>query len=169
MIFATCGTSDFPFNRMMMALSALPAEDLCIQHGPAAPPPCARADAYMPFSDITAQMALADVVVTHAGVGSILSAVRAGHTPIVFPRLKRHGESVDDHQAELADELSQRDTVIVVRTSAELTDAVLSSARPTTRVAPDPTQPLVDAVYASIVGIPLRAVPITSEPAPNDA
>lgn len=159
MIFATCGSSHFPFERMMTALAELPASDLHVQHGPAIPPPCAWARRYMPFGEVGEQMDLADLVVTHAGVGSILSAVRAGHRPIVFPRLKRYGECVDDHQAELAEVLQERHTVVIVRTSAELIEAIGSV--PSRGSSPkSSSQPLIDAVHASIVGIPLGAVPI---------
>ena len=161
MIFATCGTSLYPFDRMMAALGALPAGALCVQHGPATPPACAEAHPYMPFTDIAEHMAAADVVVTHAGVGSILSAIRAGHVPIVFPRLKRYGEGVDDHQAELAAVLDSRKAVLVVRTATELVDAVATvPARGTaTQLAP---QALVAAISASITRTPMRLASVVS-------
>ncbi len=158
MIFATCGSSHFRFDRLMEALSALPAEGLHVQHGPSEPPPCEKANAYMPFADLAAEMALADVVVTHAGVGSILCALRAGHTPIVFPRMKRYGEVVDNHQAELAEALAGRGTAILARTPQELVDAVASipERRDEPRVA---SQALAQAVRASILGAPLLTLP----------
>ena len=55
----------------------------------------------MPFDVLNAQMRDADVVVTHAGVGSVLCARQAGHVPVVVPRLHRLDEHVDDHQVEL--------------------------------------------------------------------
>jgi UDP-N-acetylglucosamine transferase subunit ALG13 len=112
---------------MMRALSELPAVDLYVQHGPATPPPCARADVYLPFGGIVERIEQADIVVTHAGVGSIMCAMRAGHVPVVFPRLKRYAETVDDHQAELAEALAQRGTVIVAWTGEELLSAVASA------------------------------------------
>jgi UDP-N-acetylglucosamine transferase subunit ALG13 len=126
-IFATCGSSPAPFDRMMKALGALPADDLHVQHGPATPPPCAQADEFLPFGRMVELIEGADVVVSHAGVGSIMCALRAGHVPIVFPRLKRYAETVDDHQAELAEALELRGNVVVVWTPEELADAVASS------------------------------------------
>ncbi len=55
----------------------------------------------MSFPEMLAKFASADVVVTHAGVRSILLATNAGHVPIVVPRLKDLGEHVDDHQMDL--------------------------------------------------------------------
>ena len=65
----------------------------------------------------------ADLVVSHAGVGSIMCALQAGHVPIVFPRLERYSETVDDHQAELASALAKRGTVLVATTPEELSAA----------------------------------------------
>lgn len=124
MIFATCGTSAAQFRRMMAALEALPADQLHVQHGPEAPPTCARAYDYLPFNRMVELIEQADVVVSHAGVGSIMCALRAGHVPIVFPRLKRYNETVDDHQAELAQALAERGNVIVAWTPEELVAAV---------------------------------------------
>jgi UDP-N-acetylglucosamine transferase subunit ALG13 len=123
-IFATCGSSPARFSRMMEALGALPPEELQVQHGPVSPPPCASAYDYLPFNRMVELIEAADVVVSHAGVGSIMCALRAGHVPIVFPRLKRYGETVDDHQAELAEALAKRGTVIVAWSVEELRDSV---------------------------------------------
>ncbi len=127
MIFATCGSSHLPFDRMMRALAVLPEDELHVQHGPAEPPTCAWATAYLPFAGVVEQIERADVVVTHGGVGSIMCALRAGHVPVVFPRLKRYAETVDDHQAELVEALAQRQTVIVARSSEELLEAVAAA------------------------------------------
>lgn len=126
MIFATCGSSPAPFSRMMEALSALPSDELHAQHGPAAPPRCAAAYDFLPFNRMVELIERADMVVSHAGVGSIICALRAGHVPIVFPRLRRYGETVDDHQAELAEALQRRGNVVVVWTAEELVEAVRS-------------------------------------------
>ncbi|MGY1752138.1 glycosyltransferase [Blastococcus sp. SYSU D01042] len=50
----------------------------------------------------------ADVVVTHAGAGTILDLLRAGICPVVVPRRRVRVEHVDDHQAELAGLLRER-------------------------------------------------------------
>ena len=166
MIFATCGSSHFAFERMMIALAALPAEDLHVQHGPAEPPPCASANPFLAFGELVAQIELADVVVSHAGVGSVLCAIRAGHTPIIFPRLRRYSEVVDDHQAEFAAALTRRGTALVARTAEELADAVASV--PARRVdALSASRPLVEAVRAQLLGLPFvqQSVPDQAAPA----
>lgn len=151
MIFATCGSSHLPFDRLMQALAVLPPDDLVVQHGPAEPPAAARAVPFLPYSEIISLIDEADVVISHAGVGSIICAIRAGHTPIVFPRVKRHSETVDDHQVELAIALSQRGTVRVTWTPEELPAAIRSLPPRGAAVATD-AERLNAAVRAAIFG-----------------
>jgi UDP-N-acetylglucosamine transferase subunit ALG13 len=111
---------------MMEAVESLPPERLYVQHGPAAPPPGAQAEPYIPFGGVISKLETAEIVISHAGVGSIICALRAGHVPIIFPRLKRYGETVDDHQAELAEALRLRGNVRVAWTGQDLIEAVAS-------------------------------------------
>jgi UDP-N-acetylglucosamine transferase subunit ALG13 len=64
------------------------------------------------------------VVVTHAGVGTILTALLNGVRPIVVPRLEAHREAVDDHQLELANRLERLGLVTVVLDTSELGPAL---------------------------------------------
>lgn len=125
MIFATVGSTQIRFARLIRALEALPAEQLYVQHGPVEPPPGAhRATAFMQFPEVIESMERADVVVCHAGAGSILCALRAGHTPVVVPRLKRFQETVDDHQVELGRALATAGKAICVEDLSQLPASV---------------------------------------------
>ncbi|MGN6556889.1 MAG: glycosyltransferase [Solirubrobacterales bacterium] len=127
MIFATVGSHPtFRFDRLLDALETLGnGEELVVQHGPGAPPPNATAAApWMSFEGIADNLSRADKVVCHAGVGTILCAIRAGHVPIVFPRLSRFNETVDDHQLHLAKALVETGKVILVEEASELAPAL---------------------------------------------
>lgn len=125
MIFVTVGTHHQPFGRLLDAVGALSDDQIIVQHGHSpAPAGVALAVPFLTFAEMEERMLTADVVVTHAGVGSILLALRCGHTPVVVPRLRRHGEHVDDHQAELAGALAQRGEVVVVDDLARLGPAL---------------------------------------------
>jgi UDP-N-acetylglucosamine transferase subunit ALG13 len=50
----------------------------------------------------------ADVVVSHAGTGSALTALEAGKWPMLVPRRRSFGEHIDDHQLQIVGELSRR-------------------------------------------------------------
>jgi UDP-N-acetylglucosamine transferase subunit ALG13 len=153
-IFATVGSTQIPFERLVRALGSLPGEELLIQHGPVEPSPGAmRSTAFMQFPEVIESMEQADVVVCHAGAGSILCALRVGHTPVVVPRLKRYQETVDDHQVEFSRALAAERKVIAVEDLDQLRAAVESAPprrRPEDRKGLLPIQAAVrEALHAS--------------------
>ncbi|MGH3938366.1 MAG: glycosyltransferase [Pseudonocardiaceae bacterium] len=62
----------------------------------------------LPAAELTAALAEADIVVSHAGTGSALAALRSGRFPLLVARDRSHHEAGDDHQLQLAMELSRR-------------------------------------------------------------
>ncbi|MFZ5479768.1 MAG: glycosyltransferase [Myxococcota bacterium] len=123
MIFATVGTHEDPFDRLIGALDALDTdEEIVVQYGYSAPPRRARGERMMPFDAIQDHMARARVVITHGGPASIMQALAHGKVPIVVPRQSRFGEHVDDHQVRFAGRVADR--VIVVLDVAELAPAI---------------------------------------------
>lgn len=59
-------------------------------------------------AELEAVISQADLVVTHAGVGSALMALGAGKRPLLIPRRAAYREHVDDHQTLIANELTER-------------------------------------------------------------
>ncbi len=55
----------------------------------------------------------ARLIVSHAGVGSILTASSLGKPMIIVPRLKKFGEAIDDHQLEIAEAMSEKGMLVV--------------------------------------------------------
>lgn len=111
----TVGTHHQPFQRLLDALVSLPLAELVVQFGRGSPPAgVGQASAFMGFGEMLEHFRTADAVVTHAGVGSILCARRAGHVPVVVPRQRRYGEHVDDHQMELTRALDEQGAVVAV-------------------------------------------------------
>jgi UDP-N-acetylglucosamine--N-acetylmuramyl-(pentapeptide) pyrophosphoryl-undecaprenol N-acetylglucosamine transferase len=151
-IFVTVGSTETPFARLIEALAALPADELSVQHGGARPPAqAAEAVAFMSFVQIMEHMEGADAVVCHAGVGSILCALRAGHTPVVVPRLKRFSEAVDDHQLELTRALAHEGKVVAVYDESKLAQ-VLAGVPPRHPPLAGGDGPLHAAVRAAVHG-----------------
>ena len=62
----------------------------------------------VPAHTLRAAIADADLVIAHSGVGSALTALEAGHCPVLLPRSHAHSEHVDDHQLLIATELDTR-------------------------------------------------------------
>ena len=152
LIFVTVGTHQQPFERLIRAPDALPAEDLVVQYGFAEPPPSVEhAVPFMSFPEMLDHFDRADSVITHGGVGSILCATAAGHVPIVVPRLKRHGEHVDDHQVGLIRELVAAGEIAVVWDTARLAAAV-ADAPPRRSALERRAGPLQESVRAAMRG-----------------
>jgi UDP-N-acetylglucosamine transferase subunit ALG13 len=126
MIFATVGTNEAPFDRLLLALARVAdGEELVVQCGSSAVRPAnARCIEFLPFDDVTDYVAKSRVVVMHAGVGSIAVALAAGVRPIVVPRLHRYREAVDDHQLHLARRLAETGSVHLVEDPEFLPEAI---------------------------------------------
>ena len=153
MIFATVGSHPtYRFERFLSALASVSVEELVVQHGPGTPPARAAVAApWMTFADIAGHMERAEHVVSHAGAGTILCAVHAGHVPIVFPRLRRFGETVDDHQLELARRLAEDGTVVVVENAPDLAAALEAAPARGAGVAADASNDLIQAVRTELI------------------
>jgi UDP-N-acetylglucosamine transferase subunit ALG13 len=124
MIFVTIGTSE-PFDRLLRALPLVVGEELVVQAGESTTRPRdARCITYVPFDELVELVRAARIVVTHAGVGTIMVALANGKRPIVVPRLARFGEAVDDHQLGLARRLDKAGFVTAVEDEAELAKAI---------------------------------------------
>ena len=105
------GTERYPFPRALdlVVQSCRPGIEVLLQTGHTPTFSMSnRCRQWVPGDELMTAVRQADVVITHAGVGSVLSALRAGKHPVVIPRLAALGEHVDDHQLELASLLQER-------------------------------------------------------------
>lgn len=66
----------------------------------------------------------ADVVITHAGVGTILQLLEWGIHPVVIPRKRSRNEHVDNHQLQIADLLRSESLATVVHPDELTSDAL---------------------------------------------
>jgi UDP-N-acetylglucosamine transferase subunit ALG13 len=125
-ILVTVGTSSTPFDRLLRAVDGFGDEEaLVVQHGPSPVRPRGAAcmDS-MPFEELTSAIGAARVVVTHAGVGTVLACLGLGRVPVVVPRLASLGEAVDDHQLELGRRLAGSGLVTLVEDESLLSGIV---------------------------------------------
>lgn len=53
------------------------------------------------------------LVITHSGVGSIITAINADKPVIVYPRLSKYHEHVDNHQLEIAEAFVRKNFVLL--------------------------------------------------------
>ncbi len=71
----------------------------------------------------------AEIIITHAGAGSIATALMYNKPTIVVPRLKKFDEHVDDHQLQIAKEMAKSKRVIAVYDVGNLLKAVRMAKR----------------------------------------
>lgn len=140
-VVVTVGTAgEFPFRRLLRPLVDLLAPDGSLQKAIGRPVEvlwqtgCTPVDdlpitatPFLPATDLHAALLGADIVICHAGAGSVTAALGSGRAPLVVPRRTTHGEAGDDHQAELATEL-QRRGLAISREADEITVEDLLSA-----------------------------------------
>ena len=113
MIFATVGTHEDPFDRLVQELDRLVSsgelrEEVMIQYGYSQPPRFCKGDKMIPFAEVQRWMAEARVVITHGGPASIMQAMAHGKVPVVVPRRPEFGEHVDGHQVAFSKRLEDR-------------------------------------------------------------
>lgn len=94
--------------------------------------------AHLDATEFRARAQQADVVVSHAGVGTILDLLDASTVPVVVPRRRHRREHVDDHQRQIA-ALVDRLGVAVVSEAEDLSPEHLLRASGL-RVTPEGTR-----------------------------
>ncbi|WP_231582860.1 PssE/Cps14G family polysaccharide biosynthesis glycosyltransferase [Methanosarcina sp. MTP4] len=118
LIFVTVGSHYQGFDRLVKKMDEIAGkidEKVIMQIGNTKYKPVnAEYFEFAEYSKIQKLNSDARIVVSHAGVGSILTALEQKTHLIIVPRLKKYDEVVDDHQLEIAKELSENPNVTVV-------------------------------------------------------
>jgi len=63
----------------------------------------------------------ASIIITHGGVSSIVTAIKYKKPVIVYPRLEKYAEHVDDHQREIAHAFAKKGFVLCCDEGDDLT------------------------------------------------
>ena len=121
MILVTLGTQDKPFDRLLEAIDKEIKkknikEKVIVQAGYTK-----YESANMEIFDLISQEDLdrlideSSLIITHGGVGSILSAIKKGKKIIVAPRLSKYKEHTNDHQKQIVKEFSNRGYILELK------------------------------------------------------
>ncbi len=134
MIYVTVGTQ-LPFPRLIKAINDCAAEkgyDVFAQIGPDdGDYPAIRTEAFVSPAEADTLIQKADLVIAHAGMGTIITASQYGKPLIVMPRQFRFGEHRNDHQVATAKRFCDFPNVTVVEEAELLTEVVDSAFRVT--------------------------------------
>lgn len=71
----------------------------------------------------------ANLIITHGGVGSIISSIKKCKKVIAIPRLHEFGEHVNDHQKDIVNLFSEKGYIIGIEEIDDLENAILESEK----------------------------------------
>ena len=125
MIFLTVGTQ-FPFDRLVQAVdniadNGLLDGEIFAQIGKSSYKP--QNFAFVNSMDknlFDSCVQKASIMISHAGVGTIMAALDNKKPLIVMPRLKKYGEAVNNHQFEIAKKFGELGHVITAYNEEDL-------------------------------------------------
>jgi UDP-N-acetylglucosamine transferase subunit ALG13 len=157
-IFVTVGTQ-LPFDRLVSAIDTwagrVSRRDVVAQIGPSnLRPEFIDYRAFLSPSDFSSYFERAELVIAHAGMGSILGAMSRGKPILIMPRLARLKEHRNDHQVATAKRFMESGRVLVAMDAEEL-DAQLSrleSIPPPARTGPHASSELMAVVRGFLAG-----------------
>lgn len=66
----------------------------------------------------------ADLIITHGGVGSIISSIEKGKKVIAVPRMHEYGEHVNNHQKEIVKDFNDKGYIIGIEKVEDLKQAI---------------------------------------------
>jgi len=117
MILVLSGTQKQNFSRMLDAVAQLETdEDIVVQagHTPFSHEKMTVFD-FLPSEELEILSNKATYIITHAGAGSMLGAIKNKKLVLAVPRLAKYNEHVDNHQLQLATKLEQLGYLLVMK------------------------------------------------------
>jgi UDP-N-acetylglucosamine transferase subunit ALG13 len=104
-IFSTVG-STYPLDRLTKELDAIGKDkkyEIFAQIGESKfIPKNIRSTKFLDYASLKEKIKWADIIISHAGAGSIIDLIASKKRFILFPRLEKYSEAIDDHQLEIA-------------------------------------------------------------------
>lgn len=127
MIFVTVGTQ-LPFDRLVRSVdqwARASRHDVFAQTGDSAyKPEHIDSMKFLGMKEFDRRVSQADLLVSHAGMGSIITAMEMSKPIVVMPRLARFGEHRNDHQLATVSKFKKLSNVFVAESENELSDAI---------------------------------------------
>jgi UDP-N-acetylglucosamine transferase subunit ALG13 len=126
MIFATVGTQG-QFDRLIRTIDewagARGRADVFAQTGPSDyHSEHIRTERFIDPTEFRRRVEAASLVISHAGMGSIITALELGKRIMVMPRRASLGEHRNDHQVATARRFAEQGRIMVAFTEQELVD-----------------------------------------------
>jgi len=134
MIFVTIGTQ-LPFDRLIRIIDKLAPEldeEIIAQvYKCGFTPKNIKTVDFLAPDEFNALFDKARLIISHAGMGTILSALQKDKPIIVFPRIAAMGEQRNEHQLATARKFKKTGSVNVAMNEEELTSMILKGEQTT--------------------------------------
>lgn len=130
MILVTLGTQDKTFVRLLEKINQLIDQGLIKDKVVVQAGFTKYSSDNMEIFDLIPQdefnnlMSKADLVITHGGVGNIISALEKNKKVIAVPRLAKYGEHINDHQTQIIAKFNDLGYIIGLQDVDELDRAI---------------------------------------------
>lgn len=130
MIFVTLGTQDKPFKRLLNAVERQIKlgninEEVIVQSG------CTKYESdkmkiinYMNGEEFNKYLKEARVIITHAGVGTIIKALEENKKVIAAARKSVFGEHVNNHQEQILDNFEAKGYILPLKSFRKLNEVL---------------------------------------------
>lgn len=127
-IFVMFGTQDKRFDRLLNAILAskfIKDNDVYVQLGyTKGEYEGIHCQEYYSEEELMHQIDIADLIITHAGVGAIVSALKLKKRVIVVPRLGEFKEQNNDHQVQIMERFDKQGYIIPCTDLTKLDETV---------------------------------------------
>lgn len=133
MIFVVLGTQKFQLNRLLQKLDEyvekkMISDEIFAQIGGSTyKPKYYKYAEFMDKKDFDETIREADVIISHSGVGTIITAINAQKPVVVYPRLAKYKEHVDDHQLDIAKAFETKKYVLCCYENDDLLEKINKS------------------------------------------
>ena len=130
MIFVTVGSQKFQFNRLLKEIDELIEnkvinEEVFAQIGVSDyKPQNYKYKEFVTQDEFNKYLDEARLIITHAGTGVIVNAIKKGKKVIGIQRLSKFGEHVDDHQIQLLNEFANMNLIETCIDEKELKEKI---------------------------------------------
>ena len=131
MIFVTLGTQDKKFTRLLSEIDKLIdkkviSDEVIVQAGYSSD---YKSNNMKIFDLINKEefdkiIKNTDLLITHGGVGAILTGLKYSKKIIAIPRLKKYNEHVNDHQLQIVENFNEEGYILGINDTKELEDAI---------------------------------------------
>lgn len=119
MIFVTLGTQDRKFTRLLEAIqkqidNKIIKEEVVVQAGVTCDFKSKDMKIFdlIPMDEFDEYIKRCDILITHGGVGSIITGLKNKKRVIAAARLKEHGEHQNNHQLQIIENFSREGYII---------------------------------------------------------